>query len=94
MKILTTTMFAALMMFGVGCGKVDNAIDCQSICDRYRSCYDADYDVNGCASRCRDDSSRDADYQRKADVCEACIDGRACSSATFNCAVDCGGIVP
>ena len=93
MRTLVLTMWAALML-GAGCGKIDNAIDCHSICDRYRSCYDASYDVDGCASRCRDDSSHDSDYQRKADECDACIGGRDCASATFNCTTECAGIVP
>jgi hypothetical protein len=76
-----------------GCG-ISNAIDFQSICNRYRSCFESGYDVDACASRCRTDSAHNADYTRQADVCNACIDERSCTSATFNCATSCGSIVP
>lgn len=74
--------------------KVDNVIDCQGICDRYRSCFDSDYDVAACASRCRSHSSDDSDFRRKADVCNACISERSCTAATFKCAADCVSVVP
>lgn len=75
------------------CG-LGNAIDCQSICNRYMTCFDASYDVAACAARCRSESAKDADYERRADVCNACLDERSCTSATFNCATSCAGIVP
>jgi hypothetical protein len=76
------------------CGEADRLYDCQSVCNRYQSCFDSGYDVSSCRSRCTDSAERDMDYQRKADDCEACIDDRSCSSATFSCAVRCAGIVP
>ena len=33
-------------------------------------------------------------YRRSADECDACISGRACTSATFNCSAQCASIVP
>lgn len=86
--ITTATLFLA------GCGAIDNAFDCNTICNRYKSCFDSNYDVAACASRCRTDSEADRDYQRKADTCTACIDDRSCTSATFNCASSCGTIIP
>ena len=78
----------------IGCGAIDNVIDCHKICDRYRTCFDSSYDTGVCADRCHDQSSADPDYENKANRCEACIDDRSCSAATFNCATECGGIVP
>lgn len=86
------TLAAAVAI--AACGRIDNAVDCQSICDRYRSCFDNSYDTGTCASRCRSGSASDTDYQRKADVCSACIGDRSCASATFSCATECAGIVP
>ena len=93
---LLATFFLAL---GAGvltpsCGEADKLFDCPSVCSRYRSCFNSSYDVDGCRSRCKDSADRDTDYKRKADDCEACIDDRSCSSATFNCATSCVGIVP
>jgi hypothetical protein len=81
------------MLFG-GCGNVEAAFDCQGICDRYKSCYDSSYDTGKCAAKCRDNAHNDADYQNKADACDDCIGNKSCASATFNCAVQCAGIVP
>lgn len=91
---LKTLVVAAMAVTGmVGCG-VDAAIDCNSICDRYASCYDNNYDTSACASRCRDNANDDEDYERKADVCDACLTDRSCTAATFACATECAGIVP
>ena len=97
MQRLLIAVLAAGFVGIIGCSaadEVDNAVDCQSICDRYKSCFDSDYDVGACAERCRDNSNEDKDFQRKANVCNACIDDRSCSSATFGCATDCAGVVP
>jgi len=76
------------------CGAIDSALDCRAICSRYSSCFDAQYDVGACETRCRTSASNDTDYRRKADQCSACIDERACTSATFNCAAQCSSVVP
>lgn len=74
--------------------KVDTAIDCQGICERYASCFDSKYDVSGCASRCRTNAGREADFRRKADMCNACISERSCVAATFACVSECVSVVP
>ena len=84
---------AALLFFNA-CSAIDNAFDCNTICNRYKSCFNSKYDVAACAGRCRADSQADRDYQRKADTCTACIDDQSCAAATFNCAASCGSIVP
>lgn len=88
---------AALFAVGVagvgGCG-IEAAVDCRKICSRYQSCFESNYDLAACESRCRSNSASDTDYKRKADQCSACIDERSCASATFNCAGDCNNVVP
>jgi hypothetical protein len=73
----------------VGCGEAEQAFDCQSVCSKYQSCFNKDYDVGACRDRCRNNVSR-----AKADSCESCINDKSCASATFTCATECGGIVP
>ena len=88
---------AAALLFGLalaGCGSVDAAIDCHSICSRYSECYDTTYDVSACETRCRSHSSSDTAYRNLADQCSACITNRACPAATFNCASECSSVVP
>jgi hypothetical protein len=74
--------------------KVDTAIDCHGICNRYATCFDAKYDVSACELRCRDASSAESEFRRKADLCNACIGERSCASATFACVVECVSVVP
>jgi hypothetical protein len=74
--------------------KVDTAIDCNGICERYASCFDSKYDVRACASRCRSTASAEPDFRRKADMCNACISERSCVAATFACVTECASVVP
>jgi hypothetical protein len=93
-KYLKSILVAVIALSAVaGCG-VDAALDCHAICDRYSSCYDADYDTMACESRCRTSANDDSDFKRQADTCDACITDRACASATFSCASDCSAVVP
>lgn len=77
-----------------GCQPVDAAFDCNTICTRYKDCYDGAYDVAACADRCRTKAQATANYYRSVNTCEACIDDRACVSATFTCGSDCSEVVP
>jgi hypothetical protein len=86
--------FTAGSLFAAGCDSADAAFDCQSVCQRYHDCFDDDYDVGACRNRCRDASDKDSTVRAKADACEACIGPMSCASAVFNCAQDCGAIVP
>ena len=82
------------LLFATGCDSVDAAFDCHAICDRYADCFDANYDVSACESRCRSHADDDTAYRRQADQCDACIDDRSCTSAVFNCAAECASVVP
>jgi hypothetical protein len=50
--------------------------------------------VSACAERCRDSASKDDDFRRKADTCNACITERSCVAATFACVGECVSVVP
>ncbi len=79
----------------LGCAdEIDNAIDCNGICDRYASCFDANYDVDACAHNCRDSANSDDSYESKVDACESCIDDMSCASSLFNCGDECVDVVP
>ena len=87
----------AAAVFGltfVACNPIDAAIDCHAICSRYAKCFDANYNVGACESRCRENSTTDPSYRNKADSCSACIDDRICATATFACASPCSTVVP
>jgi hypothetical protein len=82
----------------VGCSDavddVTNKIDCHQVCERYADCFNSDYDVDGCSDKCESRAGSDDDRQRALRACDDCIDDRSCTSATFNCADECAGIVP
>lgn len=94
------TLFLSLTLAaftGVGCSAADevkNSIDCHQVCQRYADCFKSDHDVDGCSDKCENNADNDDERQRKLRMCDACIDDRSCTSATFNCADDCLGIVP
>lgn len=90
-------LLTALVLGASGCAvvqKIDSAIDCNGICDRYAACFDKKYDVSACASRCRATASAEPNYRRKADMCNACITERSCVGATFACVTECASVVP
>lgn len=85
------------VFIALGCDAADEIeaeIDCQSVCDRYAECLDADYDVSACQDRCEDDVDTGDLSQGDLDDCENCIEERSCANATFACATECGSIVP
>jgi hypothetical protein len=80
--------------FLLGCGAVQNAIDCNGICHRYQTCFDSQYETNVCETRCRDNANSEPQYMNRAHACHTCLGEKDCASATFNCATQCVGIVP
>ncbi|MEY2931465.1 MAG: hypothetical protein RL033_2214 [Pseudomonadota bacterium] len=102
--MLTSTRIALVLTLSAGCAlsvaacgvekEIENEIDCQSICDRYSDCFDADYDVQSCQNRCENDvDSGDLTFE-EVDACSDCIDDRSCASGTLSCTTECLGIVP
>jgi hypothetical protein len=77
-----------------GCSDIKHAYDCDQICNKYKDCFDSNYDTGTCASKCRNHASDDDAYGDKADACQACIDDKSCAGSTFQCASECIGIVP
>lgn len=92
--LFLTGVLAGVLGFTTSCEDAEAAFDCQAVCSKYKDCFDEDYDVSGCRSRCRSAAENDADIRRKADLCQTCIDGMSCAGAAFSCAGNCAGIVP
>jgi len=84
----------SLSLSSAGCDDVETAFDCNAVCNRYKECYQSDYDVGTCRSNCRANADRDPNVRAKADACESCIDDKSCLSASFSCSTECAGIVP
>lgn len=84
----------ASLLGATGCGAVDNAFDCNAVCTRYRDCFDRNYDVASCRTRCDNRGTATEEGRREVNRCDACISGLSCTGAVFQCAGECGGIVP
>jgi hypothetical protein len=97
MKLRFAFLAAMLGSFALGftsCGEADRLFDCQSVCNRYKTCFDSAYDVGRCRNTCKDKADADKSFEQKADDCENCLDDKSCSEATFKCPIQCAGIVP
>ena len=69
----------------IGCSEIGEAIDCDQMCNKMKTCLDDDIDVHDCAERCEDrvDESSLAD---KLDACTDCLDrGVSCSEVADEC---------
>jgi hypothetical protein len=71
---------------------IDRSSDCAEICDRYRECVSADYNVEKCRDHCTD--RKDPKGTEKIDRCQFCIKDSSCTGSVFKCTADCLGIVP
>lgn len=76
------------------CASVDNAADCNKICDRYRSCFDTAYNTSACYTRCQSAGTSSDESRRRIDTCSSCINGLSCSGAAFSCGAQCSSVVP
>jgi hypothetical protein len=96
-RLVLSSILAVLATVGLAvasCDSIDTAFDCDSVCSRYRDCYDSSYDVGACRDSCRTRAANDPNVKGAADTCEACIGDKSCLSATFNCGSSCSNIVP
>ncbi|MDP3277373.1 MAG: hypothetical protein Q8Q09_19455 [Deltaproteobacteria bacterium] len=86
-----TLSLAALLS---GCGAIDNAFDCNAVCNRYRDCVDTSYDAAACRGRCDTLGNGSADGRSRVNRCQACLAGMSCAASAFQCSAQCASIVP
>jgi hypothetical protein len=95
-SFILTAAFAGVLSFMVGasgCDELEASFDCDTVCERYRDCFNSAYDVGTCQSRCEAQADNNDPYQAAVDACEDCIGVNSCLSTTFNCP-SCNLIVP
>lgn len=96
--LMTALVSALLVLSTFGCGEaaddIANTYNCARVCDRYRDCFDSDYDAQTCAENCENKADDDTEYANTVNSCEACIDSRSCSETLFPCASECSSVVP
>jgi len=76
-----------VLLSATGCSEINEALDCDQMCDKMKLCLDDDIDVHDCAERCEDrvDESSLAD---KLDRCTDCLDqGVSCKDVSDDCSV-------
>lgn len=89
----------ALLLYASGCllsgaiDELDNAADCNTICNRYRACIDGDQPLVACVERCEDRSDDDDRFMERVDACESCLGGDGCDIAG-KCERQCATVVP
>lgn len=90
-------VIAALLLTGsaslLSCDAADRAFDCQSVCSRWRDCFNKDYNVGKCSDTCRAKAANDDKYEERADACEACIGDKSCIGSVASCSASCAEIV-
>lgn len=98
MRKIAILFFLAAGPFAIGCSnpvtEIDESVDCMDLCERYRSCFDADYDTGACRERCNGLVDADGGRPRAANDCDTCLDDRSCTSAVFTCNTECAGLLP
>jgi hypothetical protein len=72
---------------------VTTKIDCSSVCDRYKECFDDDYNTGKCKDDCENLAEDNDAKQDQLDQCDDCMDDKSCTSATFACAGQCGRFI-
>jgi hypothetical protein len=77
----------------LSCEAADRAFDCQSVCSRWKDCFDKDYDVGKCRDTCRAKAANDTQYEARADACEACIGDKSCIGSAASCTATCAPII-
>lgn len=90
----TMMLFTFALLGGPGCAntiqEIDQAVDCNDLCNRYADCFDSEYDRAACRDRCNETVDNDP---RAANDCDTCLDDRACSES-FTCGNECFGLIP
>jgi len=92
--ILAALLSLPLLGAAAGCSDIDNASDCNRICDRYRSCFNTSYNTSACYDRCQARGTSNDEERRRVDTCAACINGLSCAATVFTCGAQCTTIVP
>jgi len=92
--IVGVALAAVVSFVGAGgCDETQNAFNCSDLCNRYRDCFDHNYNTSACSSRCQDLANNSQNFDERANSCQNCMNDNSCAAATFNCPV-CAGIVP
>lgn len=83
----------ALVAVFPACTDIETSIDCGTLCDKQRSCYQSDLDRNVCRDRCNDLADDSDTFRDQASDCSDCIAKRStCASVTDRCDAICAPV--
>ncbi len=92
-----TVVFFASISALMGCSDpiqaIDQSVDCNDICNRYRDCYDSAYDTGAWRSHCENYVLGDGGHGDQANQCDMCLDPRSCTTVAFACSSQCMNII-
>jgi hypothetical protein len=92
--ILGAALAAIVTFVGAGgCDETQNAFNCTDLCNRYQDCFDQNYDVSACSSRCQNLANDSQNFDERANSCQNCMNDNSCAGAALTCP-SCAGIVP
>jgi len=94
--VVFLVILASVSLFGFGCSAasdVSNKFSCHDVCQRYADCFNKDYDVDSCASKCESDADNSGDKQNKLDDCHDCIGDKSCVGDFASCSGSCGTFI-
>lgn len=69
-------------------------LDCASVCSRYDSCVAENYDVGSCVDRCETNEENVTGFTDTYQLCDRCMQQRACTEDDFPCENECASVVP
>jgi hypothetical protein len=73
--------------------ELDNAADCNTICNRYQDCVPEHRSLTDCVESCERSSDKDDRFMDRVDDCGSCIDANSCDITT-KCEDECAGVMP
>jgi hypothetical protein len=93
---ICTCLLAAAVGFSACSDATDpvvTKIDCSSVCNRYKECYDDDFNTGKCKDDCENLAEDNDAKQDQLDDCDDCLDDESCTSSTYSCAAACGKFI-
>lgn len=67
--------------------------DCAFACERYRDCFDPDFDAFACADRCEALAEEDFGFAVDVASCQTCMEDLPCTAEDFACGEACDEVL-
>ena len=71
---------------------VATGANCSNVCNRYRACFNASYDVNACINQCQTSLNNRTIVSTDVEDCRECVGENVCAPA-YTCADACDLVI-